>query len=58
MHGRREDLREAGLPPQRARTLKADPTRELHTVFPVGDEQVDQWHLLVGAWDRVPEVAA
>jgi hypothetical protein len=30
---------------------------ELHTVFPVSDEQVDQWHLLVGAWDRVPEMA-
>jgi hypothetical protein len=30
---------------------------ELHTVFPVSDEQVDQWHLLVGAWDRIPEMA-
>lgn len=34
------------------------PPGELHTVFPVSDEQVDQWHLLVGAWDRVPEMAA
>ncbi|MEV0016682.1 hypothetical protein [Streptomyces tendae] len=33
------------------------PPGELHTVFPVSDEQVDQWHLLVGAWDRVPEMA-
>ncbi|MEU0947655.1 hypothetical protein ABZ379_33885 [Streptomyces canus] len=30
---------------------------EMHTLFPVSDEQVDQWHLLVGAWDRVPEMA-
>ncbi|MFF1468040.1 hypothetical protein [Streptomyces mirabilis] len=30
---------------------------ELHTHFPVSDEQVDQWHLLIGAWDRVPEMA-
>ncbi|WP_327594686.1 hypothetical protein [Streptomyces chartreusis] len=33
------------------------PPGELHTVFPVSDEQVDQWHLLVGAWDRIPEMA-
>ncbi|MFF4900451.1 hypothetical protein [Streptomyces sp. NPDC001068] len=33
------------------------PPGELHTVFPVNDDQVDQWHLLVGAWDRVPEMA-
>ena len=33
------------------------PPGELHTLFPVSDEQVDQWHLLVGAWDRVPEMA-
>ncbi|MET7720668.1 hypothetical protein [Streptomyces mirabilis] len=33
------------------------PPGELHTHFPVSDEQVDQWHLLVGAWDRVPEMA-
>ncbi|MER7842203.1 hypothetical protein ABTY98_41570 [Streptomyces sp. NPDC096040] len=34
------------------------PPGELHTHFPVADEQIDQWHLLVGAWDRVPEMAA
>lgn len=34
------------------------PPGELHTVFPVSEEQVDQWHLLAGAWDRVPEMAA
>jgi hypothetical protein len=33
------------------------PPGELHTVFPVSDEQVDQWHLLVGVWDRIPEMA-
>ncbi|WP_405759453.1 hypothetical protein OG234_13245 [Streptomyces sp. NBC_01420] len=33
------------------------PPGELHTVFPVSEEQVDAWHLLDGAWDRVPEMA-
>lgn len=31
---------------------------ELHTVYPVEPEQVDQWRLLDGAWGRVPEIAA
>jgi len=39
-----------------ARTLSA---ATVHTEHPVPDERdVDAWHLLDGAWDRVPEVAA
>jgi hypothetical protein len=33
------------------------PAGELHTVYPVSDEQIDLWHLLDGAWDRVLEMA-
>jgi hypothetical protein len=41
---------------ERARAREIPPA-ELHTVFPVDTVQVDAWHLLDGAWDRVPEIA-
>ncbi|WP_228980143.1 hypothetical protein [Streptomyces sp. DH12] len=41
---------------ERARARTIIPA-ELHTAFPVEPEQVDQWHLLDGAWVRVPEIA-
>ncbi|MBC9729276.1 hypothetical protein [Streptomyces sp. TRM68367] len=42
---------------ERARAREIVPA-ELHTVFPVDESQVDSWHLLDGAWARVPEIAA
>jgi hypothetical protein len=30
---------------------------DLHTLLTVDAEQIEQWHLLAGAWSRVPEVA-
>ncbi|MEU0058689.1 hypothetical protein [Streptomyces sp. NPDC006334] len=41
---------------ERARAREIRPG-ELHTVFPVDPEMVDAWHLLDGAWVRVPEIA-
>ncbi|MEH0579097.1 MULTISPECIES: hypothetical protein [Streptomyces] len=41
---------------ERARAREIVPA-ELHTVFPVEQDMVDAWHLLDGAWARVPEVA-
>ncbi|GGZ73249.1 hypothetical protein ACFOOM_00920 [Streptomyces echinoruber] len=41
---------------ERARAREIKPG-ELHTVFPVDPDQIDAWHLLDGAWVRVPEVA-
>lgn len=41
---------------ERARAREIVPA-ELHTVFPVEPDMIDQWHLLDGAWARVPEVA-
>ncbi|MFB0617235.1 hypothetical protein [Streptomyces sp. AGS-58] len=38
----------------RARQIRAG---ELHTVYPVDADMIDAWHLLDGAWVRVPEVA-
>lgn len=29
----------------------------LHTVYPVNASAIDDWHLLDGAWARVPDVA-
>lgn len=42
---------------ERARAQKIDPAR-LHTVLRVEPGQIEQWHLLDGAWSRLPEVAA
>lgn len=39
----------------KAREISAS---ELHTVYPVDAVDVDAWHLLDGAWARVPEIAA
>ncbi|MFF4179707.1 hypothetical protein [Streptomyces sp. NPDC001750] len=41
---------------ERARARDIQPA-ELHTVYPVEASMVDTWHLLDGAWARVPEVA-
>ncbi|WP_086859932.1 hypothetical protein [Streptomyces milbemycinicus] len=41
---------------ERARAREIVPA-ELHTVFPVEPDMVDAWHLLDGAWARVPEIA-
>ncbi|MET7809763.1 hypothetical protein ABZT26_02750 [Streptomyces sp. NPDC005395] len=42
---------------ERARAREIVPA-ELHTVFPVDAERIDEWRLLEGAWVRVPEIAA
>ncbi|MGW7708268.1 hypothetical protein [Streptomyces sp. NPDC054771] len=42
---------------ERGRAQEIAPA-ELHTVYPVDADQVDQWRLLEGAWDRVPEIAS
>jgi len=39
----------------RARTIRPS---EMHTVYPVEAHQVDEWHMLDTAWDRIPEIAA
>jgi hypothetical protein len=41
---------------ERARAREIVPA-ELHTVFPVEPDMIDAWHLLDGAWARVPEIA-
>ncbi|MGW3447323.1 Hint domain-containing protein [Streptomyces sp. NPDC001076] len=41
---------------ERARAREIVPA-ELHTVFPVEQDMIDAWHLLDGAWARVPEIA-
>ncbi|CAM5478009.1 MULTISPECIES: hypothetical protein [Streptomyces] len=41
---------------ERARAREIRPG-EVHTVFPVDTAMIDAWHLLDGAWVRVPEVA-
>ncbi|MEZ3180790.1 hypothetical protein KYY02_19480 [Streptomyces pimonensis] len=43
--------------PERARAREIAPA-ELHTVFPVDPELVDEWRLFDGAWTRVGEIAA
>lgn len=41
---------------ERARARDIQPAK-LHTVYPVEADMVDGWHLLDGAWARVPEIA-
>ncbi|MFE3146577.1 hypothetical protein ACFXJ6_07925 [Streptomyces sp. NPDC059218] len=41
---------------ERARARDIQPA-ELHTLYPVEADMVDGWHLLDGAWVRVPEIA-
>ncbi|MFF5655214.1 hypothetical protein [[Kitasatospora] papulosa] len=41
---------------ERARAREIVPA-ELHTAYPVEAAAVDEWHLLDGAWVRVPEIA-
>ncbi|MFJ8852355.1 hypothetical protein [Streptomyces sp. NPDC102437] len=41
---------------ERARAREIEPAR-LHTIIRVEPEQVEQWHLLEGAWPRLPEIA-
>lgn len=41
---------------ERARAREITPA-ELHTRYPVDAEDIDAWHLLDGAWRRVPEIA-
>lgn len=42
---------------ERGRAKDIEPAA-LHTLLTVNAEQIEQWHLLAGAWSRVPEVAA
>ncbi|MEU2264943.1 hypothetical protein ABZ568_00515 [Streptomyces olindensis] len=41
---------------ERARAREIVPA-ELHTRYPVEPDLIDEWHLLDGAWVRVPEIA-
>lgn len=34
------------------------PLADVYASYPVRAEEVDQYRLLIGAWDRVPEIAA
>ncbi|CAL9612735.1 hypothetical protein SUDANB1_05660 [Streptomyces sp. enrichment culture] len=41
---------------ERARAKEIIPV-EMHTVYPIEWDQIDEWKLLDGAWTRVPEIA-
>lgn len=58
--GAGQKLRQTPAVPRPARTASRELTSAaVHTRHPVTDPvSVDAWHLLDGAWDRVPEVAA